>query len=139
MAETENKKPMLGPMAIVAVPQNKACLVAAEYLSAATIRVSFADGNSFTLVIGDLELPTDKLRWETASAASTGEEMLVEASDGDVIPIDSASIRSLVDPEYARELERAFLKLRGPLAGLERSVRLGHPRCSEESESDSPF
>jgi hypothetical protein len=83
-------------------------LASAEQTSRLTIALVFRDGRRAALPVERLEMPVDRFRWETAKASSGGEVMTVTGVKGDDIPIDAATLRYLVDPGYAEEVDAAL-------------------------------
>ncbi len=60
------------------------------------------------MTISRLGMPIDQVRWETARATPAGEAMTVIAVSGDIIPIDTSTLRYLVDPAYRDEITKAL-------------------------------
>ena len=81
-------------------------LISASFSPPSTIRLHFADAMKCRLPIRRLEMPVDRIRWSTVCASPTGEFMTVAGIKGETIPIDSSTLRCLVDPEYAVEKEK---------------------------------
>jgi hypothetical protein len=121
------------------VPRNKEKLIAATLASQTAMRVSFADGRTFSLAIADLGLPVDQIRWETATVA--GAAMSVKTIDAESIPIDSSSIRYIVDSAYAREIDTSIASLLIPQRELQELLPTSEPpeewyRKGEENHFD---
>jgi hypothetical protein len=88
------------------------------FLSSATFRpptlidLRFADGAEFGLPIAKLQMPLDRIRWESAAASSSGEAMQLSGIRGDAIPIEAGLLRYLVDADYAAEIDGEVDELR---------------------------
>lgn len=93
--------PMLSP-----VPRDQ--LKSARLATPRSIELEFADGEIRRLTISRLGMPIDQVRWETARATPAGEAMTVIAVSGDIIPIDTSTLRYLVDPAYRDEITKAL-------------------------------
>ncbi len=87
----------------------------AEFRAPGNIFLRFDDSMTAEIAIGDLDLSIDEFRWDSVMATETGEAVVVEDIDGELIPIDAASLRAIADPKYAETLKAAFLRLRGSL------------------------
>jgi hypothetical protein len=85
-------------------------LLAVKFVAPSTLELVFAD-RMFPLEIGLLEMPIDRIRWETASVPSTGDSMTVKAFKGETIAIDSGVLRCLVDEQYAAEIKKSLTAL----------------------------
>jgi hypothetical protein len=66
----------------------------------------------FSLPVDKLEMPLDRVRWETATASTTGDAMVLTGIRGDAIPIEGTTLRYLVDAEYAAETDAEVAELR---------------------------
>jgi hypothetical protein len=82
-------------------------LKSARHVAPSSICLAFED-QSFSLPIERLEMPLDHIRWDTLTAHPSGNALTVRAVTGELITIDSSTLRYWVDPEYAKELEAAF-------------------------------
>lgn len=85
-------------------------LLHAHYVGPSSIKLKFAD-KRFTLDVSLLGMPVDRFRWETVAASPIGESMTVQGIKGEKIPIDSSTLRYLVDPVYAAEMEASLQRL----------------------------
>ncbi len=83
-------------------------LLQARSATAQSIELEFDDGLVRRLSVARLRIPVDRMRWDTVKASPTGEAMMINAVDGDLITIDSSSLRYLVDPAYAAEIDKAL-------------------------------
>lgn len=90
------------PMQTDAPPQR---LVEARFIRPAGISLSFADGFTARIQVACLEMPIDRIKWESTSVSTNGDGMTVEGITGDTIPISSATLRYLADPVYAAKIE----------------------------------
>jgi hypothetical protein len=93
-------------------PDRRVAVTEATYHPPASIALRFADGAEFSVPIAKLEMPLDRIRWETVTASSAGEAMSLTGICGDAIPIEAAALRFLVDAEYAAEIDAEVAKLR---------------------------
>jgi hypothetical protein len=80
----------------------------ARLISAQTIEVVFADGLRRKLSIDDLGIDIEQFKWDTVKASPDGDAILIKSKAGKDIPMDSGSIRCLVDPEYANKIIEAI-------------------------------
>lgn len=89
----------------MAMVDQRCRLDAARFIPPNTIVFKFADGRHSRLDIRCLEVPLDRILWRTAAAAPDGASLLVTAIKGELIPIAAGTIRYLVDPKYAAEID----------------------------------
>jgi hypothetical protein len=73
-----------------------------------SLELVFADGYTRRLAIGRLELPLDRVRWDTVTASPTGESMTVIGVKGETIPVSASTLRYLVDPASAAKTDKAL-------------------------------
>lgn len=127
--ETENAvKPSLP------APEHLAC---AKFAPPSTISLAFVDGLRRGLAIDLLEMPTDQFDWSTVAASSTGESMTVKAANGETIPIDSATLRYLVDEKYAAIIDQSIRNLHISPADFDQAAAIAHdPRWHEVGDED---
>ena len=93
------------------------------YPKLATLALEFADGQDFSLPVERLGMPVDRIDWPTAEASPGGESMMVMGIKGDPVPIDSATLRYLVDLSYAAEVDAKLESLQFTGEELDRIVR----------------
>ena len=91
-------------------PDARVVVVEASFQLPSTIVLRFADGAEFSLPIAKLEMPLDRIQWETATAI--GEAMVLTGIRGDAIPIEGTTLRYFVDAEYAAEIDAEVEDLR---------------------------
>src|SRR5687767_9279550 len=68
-------------------------------------KLTFADDFKATLPVSRLEMPEGRFRWDTPTISPDGLTMTVEGVGGEAIPIDSATLRFLVDKDYAADVK----------------------------------
>lgn len=54
----------------------------------------------------------------TIKSSASGEFMEITSKWNEAVEIDAASLRAMIDPSYAAELEKAYLVIRGPIDEL---------------------
>ena len=87
------------------------CLMYANYEpSSSAIELRFSD-KTFSLPIARLEMPMDRIDWPTLKASPGGEKIVVKGIRGDPVPIDSATLRYLVDEKYATKMDEKLKSL----------------------------
>jgi hypothetical protein len=87
-------------------------LTAAIFRLPSLIDLRFADDAAFALPIAKLQIPLDRIRWETATVASSGETIQLIGIRGAAIPIEAGLLRYLVDAGYAAEIDAEADELR---------------------------
>jgi hypothetical protein len=95
----------------------------AGFVPPSTIELEFVDGLRSLLAIDLLGMPVDRINWMTVTASPAGDKMTVNGIKGDAIPIDSATLRYLVDEKYAAKMDQTLKSLqfsRDELAELAR-------------------
>jgi hypothetical protein len=112
-------------------------LVSARYIQPLSISLQFAD-RQFTLEAASLGMPVDRIRWDTAAISPTGDAMTVRGIKGETIPIDSSTLRYLVDPSYAAKMDAALKDLQFSRAELEEMARDNQPPVEllDQAEQD---
>ncbi len=93
-------------------------LASARYEHPGRVVLTFADGLFGVWSFQQLELDMSNMKVATIKASTSGTSMEVTSKWDERVEIDSSSLRAMVDAAYEAELERAFLRLRGPLEGL---------------------
>jgi hypothetical protein len=68
-------------------------------------------------------MPIDRFRWETVAASSAGESMTVLGIKGEKIPIDSSTLRYLVDKDYATKMDATLKSLQFSREELQEMAR----------------
>jgi hypothetical protein len=86
-------------------------LLRSRFVPPSTIDLDFDDAR-FSLDIGLLEMPLDRIQWASATVSSTGDAMIVRAVKGENVPIDSSTLRCLVDPSYAAQISASLKALK---------------------------
>jgi hypothetical protein len=97
------------------------------FVPPATIELEFVDGLTFSLAVELLDLPLDRMNWATLRTTIGGEKIIVDGIKGDPVPIDAATLRYLVDPNYAAKLDAKLKSLQFTEEELERLVRDNPP------------
>jgi hypothetical protein len=87
------------------------------------LQLSFGDGQFFPLAVERLGMPVDRINWPTATASPGGESMMVQGIKGDPVPVDSATLRYLVDKHYAAMMDAKLKSLQFTDEELDRIVR----------------
>ena len=86
-------------------------LIRARFIAPSRIAIEFADGRRFSLDAVLLGMPMDRIDWSALKASPRGEKIVVRGIKGDAIPIDSATLRYLVDNEYATKIDKSIRDL----------------------------
>jgi len=94
-------------------------LVKARFTRPSSIHLVFADGYAGTVRVEQLEMPVDRIRWTSAAASADGANLTVTAKKGEPIPIAAGTLRYLVDPQYAAEVDARHHELLQSSAGSE--------------------
>jgi hypothetical protein len=114
-------------------------LLRSQFVPPSTLDLSFAD-TRFSLDVHLLEIPMDQMQWNTATASRTGDAMMVQTENGESIPIDSATLRYLVDPQYAAKIDKSISDLHMTPAeaqeAAELSKRTRDQRWNEVGDED---
>lgn len=106
--------------------------------SSNSIELSFSD-KSFILPIEQLEMPVDRIDWPTLAASPTGEKMTVKGVKGDPVPIDSSTLRYLVDEEYAAQMDAKLASLQFTEDELDQLIRDNPPPTEWFAEPSHDF
>lgn len=102
-------------------------LRAARLEGKAALRLVFADNRSFLLPVGRIGMPVDRIKWNTAEPSHGGTSMTVTGIKNDPVPIDSGTLRYLVDKTYADEMDAALRAIQFSDEELDRIVRDNRP------------
>lgn len=86
-------------------------LIGVDLVSPSILELQFAD-QRFALKTKTLGMPVNRIQWETAKPEPSGTGMTVTAVRGEQITIDATTLRYLVDPLYAAEIDAAAAKMR---------------------------
>jgi len=113
-------------------------LCRARFVPPSTIELEFVDGLRSLLAIDLLGMPVDRINWTTVTASPTGDKMTVNGIKGDAIPIDSATLRYLVDEKYAAKMDQTLKSLQFSRDELAELARDNPPPSSwyDEPERD---
>lgn len=103
---------MSRPERISSEPVSPEHLASAKYVSRGKIELVFQDGLHALLDVKRLGMPTGKIDWKTCAAMLDGSSIVVSTPKGEKIPIDSGSLRYLVDPDYATKMDEALSAVR---------------------------
>jgi hypothetical protein len=98
-------------------------LASARYVQPGTLELKFEDGKSYSLAVERIGMPVDRIKWLTAKASPGGESMMVLGIKGDPVPVDSATLRYLVDKDYAAQMDASLKTLQFTDEELDRIVR----------------
>jgi hypothetical protein len=77
----------------------------ARYVRPSRLYLRFADGLEGTWTLEQLDLDMSNMRLSTVKASSAGTYVKVKSRGGEDVQLDSSSLRVLVDPKYAAEIE----------------------------------
>lgn len=86
------------------------------------VSLTFADGFSKTVRLRKLGIRRADYDLTTLRVSAAGDMLQVETREGEAIEIDSWSLRSDLDPNFAATLRDELLTLRGPIAELKNTV-----------------
>lgn len=118
-------------------------LAHARFVRPSTIKLEFADGQKFSMTIGLLDMPSDQINWPTLKESPGGEKVVVKGRKGNSIPIDSATLRYLVDDKYAAKIDKSISDLHMTLTEQEECSRLSKltrdPRWYDVGDEDDLF
>jgi hypothetical protein len=78
----------------------------AHYVRPSQIFLRFADGLEGTWTFSQLDLDMSNMKLTTVKASDSGNSVAVKSKRGEDVQLDSSSLRVLVDPEYARQMEK---------------------------------
>jgi len=83
-------------------------LVHALYVRPSSIELRFADGLAGTWSFRELDLDMANMKLSTIRASCSGNSIEVKSKSGEAVQLDSSWLRSLINPEYAAEIERTL-------------------------------
>jgi hypothetical protein len=109
------------------VPEQTDKLTAATFVPPSKIRLVFADDQRFSLAIGRIGMPVDRIDWQTLKLSPGGETVVVKGIKGDAVPIDSGTLRYLVDKAYAAKIDESLERLQFSRRELEEMARDNPP------------
>ena len=81
-------------------------LVYARHFSGTRISIRFADNWTATADLAETGLNFDGFDFATVKLSEWGDAVEILDSSGEVVDIDSAVLRAIVDPPFAKEIER---------------------------------
>lgn len=90
---------------IKAIPIRVDHLTQVRFKKPGSLVLTFADGVRQVLQTSKLGMPPSRFLWANASVSSDGKFMTVTGVKGDEVPIDSATLRYLVDEVYASRVD----------------------------------
>ncbi len=102
-------------------------LTRAVLASPSTISLEFGDGQLFSLAIELLGMPLDRIEWSSLQVSLEGESVTFQGAKGDLIPVDTATLRYLVDKTYAAEIDKSL-----------ESLQLSRDELREMARDNSP-
>lgn len=113
-------------------------LTRAKFVSPSTIELDFVDGRRLSLAIEALGMPLDRIDWPTLEASPCGGKAVVRGIKGDLVPIDSATLRYLVDEKYAAKVDDSLKALQFSREELALMARDNPPPANwyDEPEQD---
>jgi hypothetical protein len=109
-------------------------LISARHAEGSCILVRFADGLSGTINVCDLGLDPAELRMAAVRLSVSGTAAEFEDVSGSIVAIDSSILRAQIDPEYARQLEKAAAEF--PLPKMDPAKGAHKPPQSWYDEED---
>ncbi len=86
-------------------------LACATFVRPSTIELEFVDGLRTSLPIALLGLPLDRIKWSTLKVSRSGDKITVKGIKGDPVPIESSTLRYLVDKKFAVEIDQSLESL----------------------------
>jgi hypothetical protein len=93
-------------------------LESAQYEIPSKVRLVFADGRTGVWSFHQLGLNMTNMKPASIKVAASGTCLKIRSRWGANVEIDAFSLRAMIDREYAGELEKAFVALRGPIKDL---------------------
>jgi hypothetical protein len=133
MAKGEKTSEYVVPSTPPILPMNPSDLLAMDHISTAhfegpsSVYLRFADGFEGTWTFAQLEWDTFDLFPETIRASESGTAIQIGTRTGKVVELDSSSLRTLTDPDYAERLESEIAPLMIPSDRLERMASRNQP------------
>src|SRR5271163_1292952 len=89
-----------------AAPDRLEQVIEARYVSPARLFLRFADGFEGTWTFKQLQLDMSKMNVTTIAASGSGNCVEVKSKWGDDVQLDSSALRTLIDSDYAAEIEK---------------------------------
>lgn len=112
-------------------------LAVARFVPPLAIELEFVDGLKGSLAIGLLDMPLDRMNWPTLEVSPAGDKAIVKGIKGDPVPIDSATLRYLVDKAYKARIDATLKNLQFTDEELENlSLNDPPPGFLEQPDSD---
>jgi antitoxin (DNA-binding transcriptional repressor) of toxin-antitoxin stability system len=99
---TRNDRPVA---TLRANPQSVIDIAVARYVSPTQLYLRFADGLEGTWTFEQLDLDMANMKLDTVRASDAGTHVEVQDDWGEDVQLDSSSLRYLVDPKYAADVE----------------------------------
>jgi hypothetical protein len=93
--------------------KRKDIITIAHSVDASQVFLRFADGVSGTWSLSELEIDPSNLDMSSIVATEAGASVQAKTKRGDVVQLDSATFRALVDPAYRAELDEAYSAILG--------------------------
>jgi hypothetical protein len=101
-------------------------LTSVEFVSPCSLELEFSD-KLFVMAVADLEIPDGLVVWDTVKVSEFGDKITVNGTNGKLVPIDAATLRYLVDPDYAEILDAQLAKLQFTDEELDRLCKDAKP------------
>jgi hypothetical protein len=118
-------------------------LARATFVPPAAMELEFVDGLRAVVPVESLEIPIDLILWPTIAASPHGEMMTMRKRNGDVLSIDSATLRYLADKKYAATIDESIAALHMSPTEQEEASRLSKrsldPRWHDVGDEDDLF
>ena len=86
-------------------------LASVQFIRPQTVDLVFADGLHAHLSIEALDLPEERINWSSVEMSRAGDAITVTGVKGDLASIDSATLRYLVDKDYASAMDQSVESL----------------------------
>lgn len=117
MKDMETKrKPRRGAPEMAKAPADHITHV--RFVRPSRLFLRFADGLEGTWSFQELALDMTNMKLTSIKTSVPGTSITVKSKWNETVELDASALRAAVDPQYAAELEQAFLAIRGPLDNL---------------------
>jgi hypothetical protein len=113
-------------------------VVEARYVRTAQMFLRFADGLEGTWSFRQLGLDMSNMKLTSIKASASGDSVNLKSKWNDEVELDTSSLRTLVDPEYAACLEKKINSLLIPSERLERIAAQNQPPQKWYDSSEKP-
>ena len=118
-------------------------LVSAKFVQPLTVLLEFKDGFISALDLNQLGMPLGLFNWSTLRASPSGEKVTVRRVKGGAVPIDSGTLRYLVDEKYAARIDKSITDLHMSPAEASEAARISKltrdPKWNNVGDEDDLF